>query len=251
MKIQEASDLHLEFFSSVYKQEKFINFLRTSAPEADTIVLAGDIIMPVHNIKRIIKIFAALYKHVIFVAGNHEFYKSSFDSIFRARQIINESVTNAHWLDCNVVEIDGLHFGGATAWFHDDPLNKILSTQMNDFSLISSFEENVYEQNRKGTEFFKRNCRVGAIDIAISHHAPTYKSISQEFLLNALNRFYVSPTLEEIFYEQQSPRVWIHGHTHISFDYLLEKTRVICNPYGYHMREVNKAFNTGLVINVE
>ena len=32
--------------------------------------------------------------------------------------------------------------------------------------------------------------------------------------------------------------LWIHGHTHDSFDYVLNGTRVVCNPRGYCKRGV-------------
>jgi hypothetical protein len=32
-----------------------------------------------------------------------------------------------------------------------------------------------------------------------------------------------------------TPRLWIHGHTHDSFDYRVEGTRIVANPMGYRM----------------
>jgi hypothetical protein len=28
-------------------------------------------------------------------------------------------------------------------------------------------------------------------------------------------------------------KLWTHGHTHDPFDYMVGKTRVVCNPRGY------------------
>jgi len=28
-------------------------------------------------------------------------------------------------------------------------------------------------------------------------------------------------------------KLWIHGHTHESFDYMVGDTRIVCNPRGY------------------
>ena len=28
-------------------------------------------------------------------------------------------------------------------------------------------------------------------------------------------------------------KLWMHGHTHEDFDYVLGETRVVCNPRGY------------------
>ena len=42
--------------------------------------------------------------------------------------------------------------------------------------------------------------------------------------------------------------LWIHGHTHDSFDYEVAGTRVICNPKGYHIE--NRAFQSDLTVTV-
>ena len=46
--------------------------------------------------------------------------------------------------------------------------------------------------------------------------------------------------------------LWVHGHTHDSFDYAVNGTRVICNPRGYARDGVNENphFDPGLVIEV-
>ena len=41
---------------------------------------------------------------------------------------------------------------------------------------------------------------------------------------------------------EHQPRLWIHGHTHESFDYQIGKTRVVCNPRGYASIEENHCF---------
>jgi len=34
--------------------------------------------------------------------------------------------------------------------------------------------------------------------------------------------------------------LWIHGHTHDSFDYAVNGVRVVCNPRGYARDGVNE-----------
>jgi hypothetical protein len=47
--------------------------------------------------------------------------------------------------------------------------------------------------------------------------------------------------------------LWIHGHTHDSFDYDLAGTRVVCNPRGYAKDGVNEnpSFDPGFTVDVD
>ena len=46
--------------------------------------------------------------------------------------------------------------------------------------------------------------------------------------------------------------LWIHGHTHDSFDYSVKGTRVLCNPRGYAKNGVNEnaVFDAALVVQI-
>jgi hypothetical protein len=48
------------------------------------------------------------------------------------------------------------------------------------------------------------------------------------------------------------PSLWVHGHTHTSFDYRLGGCRVLCNPRGYQLERLptpeNPQFDAGLVV---
>ena len=65
----------------------------------------------------------------------------------------------------------------------------------------------------------------------ISHHAPSYQSIPQEYKKNA-NGAYCS-NLDDIIINHPQIKYWVHGHTHTAFNYMIEGCRVICNPGGY------------------
>jgi Icc-related predicted phosphoesterase len=55
--------------------------------------------------------------------------------------------------------------------------------------------------------------------------------------------------MEEFILEHQ-PRLWIHGHTHETFDYRIGKTRIICNPRGYAPNDMNQDFKAGFVVEI-
>ena len=48
-------------------------------------------------------------------------------------------------------------------------------------------------------------------------------------------------------------QLWIHGHTHDSFDYFINGTRVVCNPRGYAVDGIteNAAFDVDLTVDIE
>jgi len=49
--------------------------------------------------------------------------------------------------------------------------------------------------------------------------------------------------------EERGARLWVHGHTHVSFDYRAGTTRVLCNARGYPA-EQGTSMNPELVIEV-
>ena len=47
---------------------------------------------------------------------------------------------------------------------------------------------------------------------------------------------------------------WVHGHTHSTFDYEIEGTKVVCNPRGYSKLfnlSQNENFNKELTIEIK
>ena len=68
MKIQIASDLHLE-----HLEWRFQNYRGVEPTDADVLVLAGDIA----NGARALELFQDWPCPVIYVPGNHEYYGSS------------------------------------------------------------------------------------------------------------------------------------------------------------------------------
>jgi len=46
-----------------------------------------------------------------------------------------------------------------------------------------------------------------------------------------------SSDLSEFILDRPQIKVWTHGHTHDTFDYMVGTTRVLCNPRGYALYE--------------
>jgi hypothetical protein len=65
--------------------------------------------------------------------------------------------------------------------------------------------------------------------VVITHHAPTPRSVHPRFADSPVSAAFVSDCTALM----GRAALWIHGHTHDSFDYVVDGTRVICNPRGY------------------
>jgi hypothetical protein len=86
------------------------------------------------------------------------------------------------------------------------------------------------------------------ITIVMTHHAPSLKSVPSELAADPLTAAYASD-LEELIKRTQ-PDLWVHGHIHMSSDYRIGTTRVVCNPRGYHAFGLNPEFDIELVIEI-
>ena len=62
---------------------------------------------------------------------------------------------------------------------------------------------------------------------------PSKRSIHAQYLDNTyMNGGYVSD-LDDFIHDRPQIKLWTHGHTHHPFDYMINQTRVVCNPRGY------------------
>ena len=84
--------------------------------------------------------------------------------------------------------------------------------------------------------------------VVVTHHAPSIHSIVDRYKSDPVSAAFAS-NLDELILKYQS-RVWIHGHTHESFDYRIGKTRVVCNPRGYASVRENKGFRPDYAVEI-
>jgi predicted phosphodiesterase len=241
MKLNILSDLHLGFEPF----ERPVN-------DADVVVLAGDIARP----REAAAWALGFDKPVLYVAGNHEFYGSSIEGAAAELERLCRG-THVHVLDGSEVVIDGVRFLGTTLWtdfelFGDAERKSAAMAEakrlLRDFSRITLSESSgaVFTPEDSALLFEKhagwlRERLATPHDeptVVITHHAPSPGSIHPRFAGSLLNACFVSD-LESLVGAQRA-QLWIHGHTHDSFDYRLEGTRVVCNPRGYASSGVNE-----------
>ncbi|MCA3081525.1 MAG: metallophosphoesterase [Rhodocyclaceae bacterium] len=256
MKIHILSDLHNEF-------SKFVP-LKT---EADVVVLAGDIDNHRAGVYWASETFD---KPVVYVAGNHEYYHDNTKTLPTELRAAAEG-TNVHLLDNNVTVIDGVRFIGSTLWtdfqlgssnsWEVEESKYRAASMMNDFNLISYGGGRLLPWHTQA--FFSDAVSFIQIELSkafegktvvVTHHSPSPKSIHSRFAGHPINAAFCSD-LEYLMQGPTAPALWIHGHAHDAFDYVVNGcTRVVANPRGYTSRysegQENEFFNARLVVEV-
>jgi predicted phosphodiesterase len=233
--------------------------------DADIVILAGDLSRPAAAAK-----WARGFRQpVLYVPGNHEFYGSSVeDTPAELHRLCDGS--NVHVLDNETYEQDGVRFLGSTLWT-DFLINGAGEAEATAMAKAGEFMKDfkiVEIQTPAGARILtpQDTTRIFAQDAAwlqqrldepyagttvvITHHAPSPQSIHPRFAGSPFNAGFVSD-LEHLMGAQRV-KLWIHGHTHDSFDYQVNGTRVLCNPRGYvkNGKQENPAFQPELVVEV-
>lgn len=227
MRIQIISDVHMEFHAD--GGDDYISRLVPS----DVLVIAGDLCSR-SAISDVLKKLCDAFADVVYVLGNHEAYgatiRMSKDSV--------PSLSNLHFLDNSEAIIHGQRFLGGTLWFSYDSMNDVFANRMSDFSHITDARCAIYEENGRSKNFLEGNVKTS--DIVVTHHMPSYACVSRIYRDSELNRFFVTDMDHLIF--SARPRLWIHGHTHDSKDFMHGDTRIVCNPFGYAGHGLNREY---------
>jgi predicted phosphodiesterase len=250
LKLQIVSDLHLSQGG-----------LELPATQADVIVLAGDIARP----REAMAWATSLGKPALYVPGNHEFYGGSLEGRLAELRALCAG-TPVRLLHDEEVDIGGVRILGTTLWSEfrlpglgqREAAVQMATSFMRDFQRIRLREGDdallraddcAALFQRHSTWLRERLARPHAgPTVVISHHAPSVRSIHPRFAGSAVNLCFVSDA-EHLL---QGVDLWVHGHTHDSFDYRVGGTRVLCNPRGYVRDGVqeNARFDPGLVVTV-
>ena len=249
MRLQILSDIHTEFHTDCGKQ--FIqNYLRPKS--VDVLIIAGDMGVDYtgtcNSLVSSLQLIAKSYKDavVLYVPGNHDFYHSNIPRTLSRLHLLEESINNLIILNNKMVNIGGATFIGTTLWFRKKKNYEKYADELNDFNLIKDFRNKVFKENRKALNFL--NWHTNKDSIVITHHMPAPQSVSVEYKDNPTNMFFLCDMSKLI--NERKPKLWVHGHTHDSFNYMLGKTHVVCNPLGYLGRQVNPQFIPNMMIDL-
>jgi len=235
MKVQVASDLHLEFLGKLFPGERLIS----PAPDADLLVLAGDIANGIEAIK----LFRDWPVPVLYLAGNHELYGHSIEQV---RIDLRKAAhgTRITFLDNDTADFGGVRFLGSTLWTDyrlernrtQRELMEHAELRLSDHFSISCSDGKFTTAKALAEHELARAWLTRELDspydgksVVVTHHGPHRLSVHPRYVGNPVNAAFVSDLSELL------PKVdlWIHGHVHDSFDYKVGNCSVVANPSGY------------------
>lgn len=259
MKINLISDCH-------------INFEDLTLPGGDVLIMAGDIMEAGHlrqadhdkrnvfiadRYRRFLNEEMAKYGKVIYVLGNHEHYRNSYDDT--PARLLRELPDNVHLLEAESLQIEDVHFFGGTFWTDmnkGDPITaSVLKQSMADFNGAIKHGHSIKVDTAWGDSYWTNKFTpsfaagvfsdtVGLLKdfldehandkvVVVSHHAPSPISINIKYIDDFhMNGGYHS-NLTEFILDHPQIKTWVHGHMHDPVDYMIGTTRILSNPRGY------------------
>jgi predicted phosphodiesterase len=260
MKFALCSDLHLEF--------ETIELDNTES--ADVLVLSGDICLAKDlafkdsiRSEKWMQFFthcSEQFKDVIYIMGNHEHYHGDIAKSYDYLKEALAELPNIHVMEKEFITIGDVTFIAGTLWTDmnkEDPQTLFaIKGYMNDYRIIDDTRIPVQYRDsdgnfhtRKGvltpeTTVEEHKAMLKLIDevtknktnkfVVVGHHAPSKLSTKPEYENDVMVNGAYSSDLSDFILDRPMIKVWTHGHTHHTFDYMIGSTRIVCNPRGYH-----------------
>lgn len=236
MKIQYASDLHLEF-------EENRDFLASNPIKVagDILVLAGDICPLI--LQECAGYFwdwcEKHYERVLITPGNHEFYGTDVSDLEELE--INVRPNVAYYYN-KTVTINETDFFLTPLWTHVPLMAQaVVKTHMVDFRKIFQGEKKIsvedynalhakalsYLQNALSNSQAKKK-------VVVTHHLPS-SAVVQPCYRTSLSTYGFAVELGD-WIAQSDIDVWVYGHSHFNMDAQLGRTKLLSNQLGYCMR---------------
>lgn len=262
MKVALCSDLHLEFADLDIK----------NTDNAQVLILAGDIMtanelheypegitnpswvngLPgraktAQEYRDFLKRCSQEFDHVLYVAGNHEFYNGKWNQTLTTLRSECIKFHNVHFMENDTFVLDDVTFIGGTLWTdmnrHDPLTLRTVQDMMNDYRIIR-VEDRDYGKLRPDDTILRHHRTLKYIAnvtaeksdqkfFVVGHHAPSKLSTKPRYEDDVLMNGAYSSDLSEFILDRPQIKVWVHGHTHDNFDYTIGETRVVANPRGY------------------
>ena len=253
MKIQYASDLHLEFSdNSRYLRDNPLK------PVGDILILAGDIgYLNDDNYSKhpFWDYVSDNFKQVIVAVGNHELYKY-YDLAQMPQGLVCSIRDNVKCYYNAVVSIDNVDLIISTLWAKI-PLEEAYITErgVSDFHRILYNDElltfdNFNREHDHCFQFIQNAVEESTAKhiVVVTHHVPSFQLASLDFAGSSINGAF---TVELEQYIKSSPiEYWVYGHSHRNIDKVIGKTKCVSNQLGYVFQNEHQTFNPEKAIEI-
>jgi len=192
MSLLWGSDWHLNFLKRDDGALRFAQCIAEENPNADGLILTGDISSGEVLEKHLTQISQGFPKPIYFVLGNHSFYNASFKEIDELVPKITKKFDNLFWLN------EGSHLlgtrqnvslVGVNGWYDAYHGNTRTRVEINDFTAIKELwaglnsrdlmielvrERAAKEADRLDALLFTEICNVDADTVVVATHVPPY-----------------------------------------------------------------------------
>lgn len=250
------SDLHLELCHNLSHIRELVGPIHNTSNKI--LILAGDIGDPkTKKYYNFLDSCSKIYKDVIFITGNHEYYNNTNKTPFTIEEIDNlirsykksDSYDNIHFLNKNKITIDGVTFLGTTLWTKiDKKYEKNIQESITDFHTIlmkskngkfNNFNINDWNNiHNDQLEWLKKSVEEASSDekiVVITHHLPTQNLSHEKYKIYEKynSAFYTDLSKSNIF--NNKIKYWFCGHTHTKMSWTdpVSNINFHTNPLGY------------------
>ena len=273
MKIAVVSDIHLEFGDLDFENTEGAEVLILSgdicvANDIDHNTIESNVMYRSTRYHGFFKRCCERFPHVIYVLGNHEHYHGDVAATLDHVRAVLAYLPNLYIMEKESRVIGDTTFVAGTLWtdMNQEDLHTLAHMRgyMNDFRIISDSRALVHFKDQDGkfhTRVGKWTPEASVVDhkamksvikqtveadptaryVVVGHHAPSRISTKPRYQKDVVVNGGYSSSLDEFILDHPQIKLWTHGHTHDTFDYMIGSTRVICNPRGYagHEEQAN------------
>jgi hypothetical protein len=231
-----VSDLHVDINKDFNLLESLPDGNVDFIPLVDNLIIAGDLITNWNPalVISFLKQCKSKFKNVIYILGNHEYYKSphaGINATIKAYENICQE-TDVILLTKNtpLITIDGINIIGVTLWAnayrHGKPLE-----YTNDIYMIPKYSVEAFCQEHLNDlnvltnliSLQKEPC------IVVTHFSPLgQNSLAKKYHGSPANVFYYTP-LYDLIKTLPDKSYWIFGHTHHNITEVIDSESVNIN----------------------
>jgi Icc-related predicted phosphoesterase len=241
IKIAYGSDFHFERYptDSVYRFIEGWKFEELTTH----IVIAGDMHVGAYNVASILDFIWNTHKiPVIYVPGNHEYYRNSyvrFDQELRSFQNEEYIILLRDWIRVNNTLFVGAQ-GVSDGSYKEIPGLPIKESNYADFWMTTDFKETYKIYGAEDRRYIKSILSGTSCEhkVVITHNPPHPYCIDEKYKGDVNNGMFVNDYSDILI--DNTPDIWICGHTHSKFKKEVNNTLILCNPYGYEFESSSK-----------